>query len=34
MLVLIHLVLTFGMLSLLAVGGGTAVLHEMQEEEL
>lgn len=31
MLVLIHLVLTFGMLSLLAVGGGTAVLHEMQE---
>jgi chromate transporter len=30
-LVLIHLVLTFGMLSLLAVGGGTAVLHEMQE---
>jgi chromate transporter len=31
MLSLIHLVLTFGMLSLLAVGGGTAVLHEMQE---
>ncbi|MCD8504242.1 MAG: chromate transporter [Burkholderiaceae bacterium] len=31
MLVLIHLALTFGMLSLLAVGGGTAVLHEMQE---
>ena len=31
MLTLIHLVLTFGMLSLLAVGGGTAVLHEMQE---
>jgi len=30
-LTLIHLVLTFGMLSLLAVGGGTAVLHEMQE---
>ncbi len=28
---LIHLALTFGMLSLLAVGGGTAVLHEMQE---
>ena len=31
MMVLIHLALTFGMLSLLAVGGGTAVLHEMQE---
>lgn len=31
MLVLIHLVLTFAMLSILAVGGGTAVLHEMQE---
>jgi chromate transporter len=31
MTVLIHLALTFGMLSLLAVGGGTAVLHEMQE---
>ena len=31
MLTLIHLALTFGMLSLLAVGGGTAVLHEMQE---
>lgn len=31
MLTLIHLTLTFGMLSLLAVGGGTAVLHEMQE---
>jgi chromate transporter len=30
-LTLIHLTLTFGMLSLLAVGGGTAVLHEMQE---
>jgi len=30
-LTLIHLALTFGMLSLLAVGGGTAVLHEMQE---
>lgn len=30
MLVLIHLALVFGMLSLLAVGGGTAVLHEMQ----
>jgi len=28
---LIHLVLTFGMLSILAVGGGTAVLHEMRE---
>lgn len=28
---LIHLALTFGMLSLLAVGGGTAVLAEMQE---
>ena len=28
---LIHLALTFGMLSLLAVGFGTAVLHEMQE---
>lgn len=27
---LIHLALTFGMLSLLAVGGGTAVLPEMQ----
>lgn len=31
MTILIHLALTFGMLSLLAVGGGTAVLHEMQE---
>lgn len=31
MLSLVHLILTFGMLSLLAVGGGTAVLHEMQE---
>lgn len=31
MITLIHLALTFGMLSLLAVGGGTAVLHEMQE---
>jgi chromate transporter len=31
MLSLVHLVLTFSMLSLLAVGGGTAVLHEMQE---
>jgi chromate transporter len=30
-LTLVHLTLTFGMLSLLAVGGGTAVLHEMQE---
>lgn len=30
MSVLIHLALTFGMLSLLAVGGGTAVLPEMQ----
>lgn len=29
--VLIHLALTFGLLSLLAVGGGTAVLAEMQE---
>ena len=28
--VLIHLCLTFGMLSLLAVGGGTAVIPEMQ----
>lgn len=31
MAALIHLALTFGMLSVLAVGGGTAVLHEMQE---
>ncbi len=31
MAALIHLALTFGMLSILAVGGGTAVLHEMQE---
>ena len=30
MSVLIHLCLTFGMLSLLAVGGGTAVIPEMQ----
>ena len=30
MTALIHLVLTFGMLSVLAVGGGTAVLPEMQ----
>lgn len=30
MTALIHLALTFGMLSLLAVGGGTAVLPEMQ----
>jgi chromate transporter len=30
MSVLLHLALTFGMLSLLAVGGGTAVLPEMQ----
>ena len=29
--ILVHLMLTFGVLSLLAVGGGTAVLHEMQE---
>jgi chromate transporter len=29
-LTLIHLALTFGMLSLLAVGGGTAVLPDMQ----
>ena len=29
-MVLIHLMLTFGLLSLLAVGGGTAVLPEMQ----
>ena len=27
---LLHLALTFGMLSILAVGGGTAVLPEMQ----
>ena len=31
MAALVHLALTFGMLSILAVGGGTAVLHEMQE---
>jgi len=31
MIGLVHLALTFGMLSILAVGGGTAVLHEMQE---
>ena len=30
MIALTHLALTFGMLSLLAVGGGTAVLPEMQ----
>ncbi len=30
MAALLHLALTFGMLSLLAVGGGTAVLPEMQ----
>lgn len=29
-MILIHLILTFGLLSLLAVGGGTAVLPEMQ----
>jgi chromate transporter len=29
-MILIHLTLTFGLLSLLAVGGGTAVLPEMQ----
>jgi chromate transporter len=29
-MILIHLMLTFGLLSLLAVGGGTAVLPEMQ----
>ena len=28
---LLHLLQAFGVLSLLAVGGGTAVLHEMQE---
>ena len=30
MTALLHLAMTFGMLSLLAVGGGTAVLPEMQ----
>ena len=30
-MVLIHLALTFGMLSILAVGGGPAVLHEMEQ---